>query len=187
MGRHGAEALLAAAQARGRAPSGRLRVLTHCNTGSLATAAYGTALGVIRALHEAGQLEHAYCCETRPYNQARAAQAALGGRQRLGAGRVGCSASLVGCEGVAANAGATLEQAASAHRAASLCTPRHTQPKQGARLTAYELVHDGLPATLICDSAAAALMAEGKVDAVVVGADRIAANGDTGGWVGGRP
>lgn len=51
---------------------------------------------------------------------------------------------------------------------------------QGARLTAYELVHDGLPATLICDSAAAALMAAGRVDAVVVGADRIAANGDTG-------
>lgn len=56
-------------------------------------------------------------------------------------------------------------------------------PPQGARLTAYELVHDGLPATLICDSAAAALMAAGNVDAVVVGADRIAANGDTGGWV----
>lgn len=60
---------------------------------------------------------------------------------------------------------------------------------QGARLTAYELVHDGLPSTLICDSAAAALMAQGKVDAVVVGADRIAANGDTGGqllsWRGG--
>ena len=43
-------------------------------------------------------------------------------------------------------------------------------------------MHDGLPSTLICDSAAAALMAQGKVDAVVVGADRIAANGDTGGW-----
>lgn len=69
MGAHGAAALLAAAQARGRAADGRLRVLTHCNTGSLATAAYGTALGVIRALHEQGQLEHAYCCETRPYNQ----------------------------------------------------------------------------------------------------------------------
>ena len=71
MGRHGAAALLAAAQARGRARGGRLRVLTHCNTGSLATAAYGTALGVIRALHEQGQLDHAYCCETRPYNQVR--------------------------------------------------------------------------------------------------------------------
>jgi methylthioribose-1-phosphate isomerase len=44
-------------------------VLTHCNTGSLATAAYGTALGIIRALHDAGALEHAYCTETRPYNQ----------------------------------------------------------------------------------------------------------------------
>ncbi|KAL4457683.1 hypothetical protein ABPG75_012548 [Micractinium tetrahymenae] len=123
MGAHGAAALLAAAQARGRAADGRLRVLTHCNTGSLATAAYGTALGVIRALHEQGRLEHAYCCETRPYNQ-------------------------------------------------------------GARLTAYELAHDGLPSTLICDSAAAALMAAGKVDAVVVGADRIAANGDTANKIG---
>ncbi|KAL4857971.1 Methylthioribose kinase 1 [Chlorella vulgaris] len=123
MGRHGSDALLAASQARGRASSGRVSVLTHCNTGSLATAAYGTALGVIRALHEQGKLEHAYCCETRPYNQ-------------------------------------------------------------GARLTAYELVHDGIPSTLICDSAAAALMAAGKVDAVVVGADRIAANGDTANKIG---
>ena len=47
----------------------RLRVLTHCNTGALATAAYGTALGVVRALAERGQLERAYCTETRPYNQ----------------------------------------------------------------------------------------------------------------------
>jgi len=123
MGKHGAAALLAAAQSRGRATNGKLRVLTHCNTGSLATAAYGTALGVIRALHEQGHLEHAYCTETRPYNQ-------------------------------------------------------------GARLTAFELVTDGLPSTLICDSAAAALMAEGKVDAVVVGADRIAANGDTANKIG---
>merc|ERR1712153_267609 len=48
---------------------GQVKVLTHCNTGSLATARYGTALGVIRALHEMGSLEHAYCTETRPYNQ----------------------------------------------------------------------------------------------------------------------
>ena len=48
---------------------GKLRVLTHCNTGSLATAGWGTALGVIRTLHERGLLEHAYCTETRPYNQ----------------------------------------------------------------------------------------------------------------------
>ena len=65
MGELGAEALLEAAEA----PSGKLRVLTHCNTGSLATAAYGTALGVVRSLHAQGRLEHAYCTETRPYNQ----------------------------------------------------------------------------------------------------------------------
>ena len=54
----------------------------------------------------------------------------------------------------------------------------------GSRLTAYELVHDGLPATLIADSAAASLMAAGRVDAVVVGADRVAANGDTANKIG---
>lgn len=123
MGKHGADALVAAAQARGRAGNGKVRVLTHCNTGSLATASFGTALGVIRSLHESGRLDHAFCTETRPYNQ-------------------------------------------------------------GARLTAFELVTDGLPATLICDSAAAALMGEGRVDAVVVGADRIAANGDTANKIG---
>jgi 5-methylthioribose kinase len=125
MGAHGATALLAAAAARGRpaAPGGGLCVLTHCNTGALATAAFGTALGVVRALAAEGRLERCFCTETRPYNQ-------------------------------------------------------------GARLTAYELAADGLPATLVVDSAAAALMAAGRVDAVVVGADRVAANGDTANKIG---
>ncbi|MBA0756891.1 hypothetical protein Gotri_020032 [Gossypium trilobum] len=96
----------------------RFSVLTHCNTGSLATAGYGTALGVIRALHAEGVLERAHCTETRPFNQ-------------------------------------------------------------GSRLTAFELVHDKIPATLIADSAAAALMKEIRLSAVIVGADRVAANGDT--------
>ncbi|XVE97882.1 hypothetical protein REPUB_Repub03eG0056900 [Reevesia pubescens] len=96
--------------------SKRFSVLTHCNTGSLATAGYGTALGVIRALHAEGVLERAYCTETRPFNQ-------------------------------------------------------------GSRLTAFELVHEKIPATLIADSAAAALMKEGRVSAVIVGADRVSANG----------
>lgn len=100
-----------------------LSVLTHCNTGSLATAGYGTALGVIRALHGEGVLERAYCTETRPFNQ-------------------------------------------------------------GSRLTAFELVHEKIPATLIADSAAAALMKAGRVDAVVVGADRVASNGDTANKIG---
>ena len=68
LGRLGAEAILAELEARGRGGAG-VRVLTHCNTGSLATAGYGTALGVVRALAEAGRLERAYCTETRPYNQ----------------------------------------------------------------------------------------------------------------------
>ncbi|KAK4774472.1 hypothetical protein SAY86_009407 [Trapa natans] len=106
-----------------RESSEKLSVLTHCNTGSLATAGYGTALGVIRALHSEGSLERAYCTETRPFNQ-------------------------------------------------------------GSRLTAYELVHDNIPATLIADSAAAALMKSGKVDAIIVGADRVAANGDTANKIG---
>ncbi|EXJ71052.1 S-methyl-5-thioribose-1-phosphate isomerase [Cladophialophora psammophila CBS 110553] len=100
-------------------------ILTHCNTGSLATAGYGTALGVIRSLRAADMLTRAYCSETRPYNQ-------------------------------------------------------------GSRLTAYELVHDEIPATLITDSMACALMErEGDhLAAVVVGADRVAANGDTANKIG---
>ncbi|XP_021902049.1 methylthioribose-1-phosphate isomerase [Carica papaya] len=103
--------------------SQQLSILTHCNTGSLATAGYGTALGVIRAVHAEGALKRAYCTETRPFNQ-------------------------------------------------------------GSRLTAFELVHDNIPATLIADSAAAALMKNGRVDAVIVGADRVAANGDTANKIG---
>lgn len=101
----------------------KLRVLTHCNTGSLATAGYGTALGVIRALHEQGLIEHVYVDETRPY-------------------------------------------------------------LQGSRLTAFELQQEGIPYSVQVDSAAAYLMKHEKVDLVVVGADRIAANGDTANKVG---
>lgn len=100
-----------------------VRILTHCNTGSLATAGYGTALGVIRTLFAIKRLEHVYCTETRPYNQ-------------------------------------------------------------GARLTAYELVHDKIPATLIVDSMVAAVMKHRNISAVVVGADRVAANGDTANKIG---
>ncbi|XP_066128106.1 methylthioribose-1-phosphate isomerase isoform X2 [Saccopteryx bilineata] len=101
------------------APEGsKVTVLTHCNTGALATAGYGTALGVIRSLHNLGRLKHVFCTETRPYNQ-------------------------------------------------------------GARLTAFELVYEQIPATLITDSMAAAAMAHRDVSAVVVGADRVVANGDT--------
>jgi methylthioribose-1-phosphate isomerase len=98
----------------------KFKVLTHCNTGSLATAGYGTALGVIRSLHAAGVLEHAFCTETRPYNQ-------------------------------------------------------------GSRLTAYELVFEQIPSTLITDSMASALFKKerGMIRAVIVGADRVAKNGDT--------
>lgn len=103
--------------------SKKISVLTHCNTGSLATAGYGTALGVIRALHAKGVLERAYCTETRPFNQ-------------------------------------------------------------GSRLTAFELVYEKITATLIADSAAAALMKAGRVNAVIVGADRVAANGDTANKIG---
>lgn len=100
-------------------------VLTHCNTGSLATAGYGTALGVIRSLHEQQLLNTAYCTETRPYNQ-------------------------------------------------------------GSRLTALELVHDKIPAVLVTDSMVGTLMSskQRQIDAVVVGADRVTANGDTANKVG---
>lgn len=117
IGRYGAEKII---EITGK---DRVKVLTICNTGSLATAGYGTALGVIRSLREMGKLEHVYACETRPYNQ-------------------------------------------------------------GARLTAFEIVQDNLPGTLIADSMASYLMATSGVDCVVVGADRVAANGDTANKIG---
>ena len=98
-------------------------VLTHCNTGALATGGYGTALGVVRAGFAAGRIVHVYVDETRPW-------------------------------------------------------------LQGARLTVWELVQEGIPATLIADSAAAYLMQQGRVAWVIVGADRIAANGDTANKIG---
>lgn len=112
MGEHGAELL----------PPDAV-VLTHCNTGSLATAGYGTALGVIRAAREQGKLRHVYATETRPL-------------------------------------------------------------LQGARLTAWELQHDGIPATLIADGAAGSLIQRGLIACVIVGADRIARNGDTANKIG---
>ncbi|MGH8474797.1 MAG: S-methyl-5-thioribose-1-phosphate isomerase [Methylococcales bacterium] len=102
--------------------AGTCGVLTHCNTGSLATGGYGTALGVIRASFRKG-LERIYATETRPWNQ-------------------------------------------------------------GARLTLWELQCDGIPATLIADSAAATIMQKGQVQWVIVGADRIAANGDVANKIG---
>ena len=98
-------------------------VLTHCNTGALATAGYGTALGVIRAGWEGGKQLQVFATETRPF-------------------------------------------------------------LQGARLTAWELVRLGIPATLIVDSSAGLLMRRGEVDCVIVGADRIAANGDVANKIG---
>jgi methylthioribose-1-phosphate isomerase len=99
----------------------RARVMTHCNAGALATAGYGTALGVIRSSKHKNITVIAN--ETRPY-------------------------------------------------------------LQGARLTAYELVQEGIPCTLITDSTAGHLMSKGEVDVVVVGADRIAANGDVANKIG---
>jgi methylthioribose-1-phosphate isomerase len=99
------------------------RILTHCNAGALATAGYGTALGVIRGAVEQGKTVVVFADETRPF-------------------------------------------------------------LQGARLTAWELVRDGIHTTVITDNMAGALMRQGKVNFVVVGADRIAANGDTANKIG---
>ena len=99
------------------------RILTHCNAGALATAGYGTALGVVRAAVEAGRRVHVFAGETRPV-------------------------------------------------------------LQGARLTAWELVRDGIETTVITDGMAASLMAQRRVDLVIVGADRIAANGDVANKIG---
>ena len=99
------------------------RILTHCNAGALATAGYGTALGVIRGAVEKGKHVVVFADETRPF-------------------------------------------------------------LQGARLTAWELVRDGIQTTVITDNMSGALMRQGRVDLVVVGADRIAANGDTANKIG---
>jgi len=123
IGRFGAEWILGNAEVGEGEVKGRVAVLTHCNTGSLATAGYGTALGIIRSLHSGSNLTHTYCTETRPYNQ-------------------------------------------------------------GSRLTAFELVHDKIPATLITDSMASSLMSLKSIAAVIVGADRVAANGDTANKIG---
>ncbi len=99
------------------------RVLTHCNAGALATSAYGTALGVLRAAVEAGKQIEVYADETRPL-------------------------------------------------------------LQGARLTAWELAEDGIPLTLITDNMAGYLMSLGRIDCVIVGADRISSNGDVANKIG---
>ena len=87
IGHHGAARILSAA---GDSPAEGAVVLTHCNTGSLATAGYGTALGIIRALHEQGRLVHVYCTETRPYNQVQCLN------ELLACGRQGLSLPLAG-------------------------------------------------------------------------------------------
>jgi methylthioribose-1-phosphate isomerase len=102
---------------------GPCAVLTHCNTGSLATGGYGTALGVIRTAYAAGKLTRVYADETRPW-------------------------------------------------------------LQGARLTAWELVQDGIPVEVVVEGAAASLMRRGEVRWVIVGADRVAANGDVANKIG---
>src|ERR687897_2722000 len=112
MGEHGA----------GLVPDGA-RVLTHCNAGALATAGFGTAIGVIRAAVEQGKKIAVFADETRPF-------------------------------------------------------------LQGARLTAWELVREGINTTVITESMAGPLMRAGEIDIVVVGADRIAANGDTANKIG---
>jgi methylthioribose-1-phosphate isomerase len=112
MGKHGAALMPASGS-----------VLTHCNAGALATAGYGTALGVIRAAVEQGKKIHVYADETRPF-------------------------------------------------------------LQGSRLTAWELVKDGIPTTVISDNMSGAIMRQGKIGAVIVGADRIAANGDVANKIG---
>ena len=99
------------------------RILTHCNAGSLACVDYGTAIGVIRAAHEAGRGVSVWVDETRPV-------------------------------------------------------------LQGSRLTAWELGRLGIPATILVDGAAGSVMARGEVDCVIVGADRIAANGDVANKIG---
>jgi methylthioribose-1-phosphate isomerase len=105
------------------ASAAKLKILTHCNAGALATAGYGTALGVIRSLHSKGKVANVIVDETRPY-------------------------------------------------------------LQGARLTAWELYREEIPFFVISDNMSGYFMSKGMVDIVVVGADRVAANGDTANKIG---
>lgn len=107
-------------------PGGMLRLLTHCNTGALVSGGHGTALGVVRAVHQAGELRRLWVDETRPL-------------------------------------------------------------LQGARLTAYEAAREGMAYSVLTDNAAGALFAAGEVDAVLIGADRIAADGSVANKVGSYP
>ncbi|MCJ1461812.1 Isopentenyl-diphosphate delta-isomerase 2 [Pseudocyphellaria aurata] len=195
MAQHGASSIKSAAQG-SASRQDTLRILTHCNTGSLATAGYGTALGIVRALHEQGGLDHVYCTESRPFNQGAATGYALSlsdkSSPRVSAPQTAnCNAhEITACKSACRNDSAESPHAGHVHAIkAPFCRMACWQLDQsvlhaGSRLTAYELVHDGIPATLVIDSAASALMAAGRVDAIVVGADRVAANGDTANKIG---
>lgn len=117
IGEHGAQLI------EERVPTGPIHVLTHCNTGALASGGHGTALGIVRTLVARGREVHVWVDETRPW-------------------------------------------------------------LQGARLTAWELATEGIPCTLIVDSAAAVVLSAGRVDAIAVGCDRVARNGDVANKVG---
>lgn len=117
LSRHGADWILA------HVPQEKVRVVTHCNSGALATSAWGTGYGIIHELHQRGRLGLVYVDETRPL-------------------------------------------------------------LQGARLTSWELLHDGIEHVVQADSAAASTILRGLVDVAIIGADRIAANGDTANKVG---
>lgn len=165
-----------------------MTVLTHCNTGSLATAGYGTALGVVRALHDMGKLEHCYACETRPYNQGvRVIEVLVLWCRCQRVREVGLVWHDKAADQTSPFSCLLLVQVQTLPHAPTAFIPLsldNNHNNTGARLTAFELVHDGLPATLLVDSAAATAMAQGKIDAVVVGADRVVANGDTANKIG---
>ncbi|EIN11878.1 eukaryotic translation initiation factor 2B [Punctularia strigosozonata HHB-11173 SS5] len=122
MGKHGATWLIEQVESAGSSGEG-LNVMTVCNTGSLATSGYGTALGLITRLYETGKLNRAYFTQSTPYHQ-------------------------------------------------------------GSRLTALELKTLGIPSTMVCDSMVGSLFQHHRIDGIAVGADRIAANGDTANKIG---
>ncbi|GFY86133.1 NagB/RpiA/CoA transferase-like superfamily protein [Actinidia rufa] len=157
-----------------------LSILTHCNTGSLATTGYGTALRVIRALHDAGVLERAYCTETSPFNQW---LHATGHRVVYREFHPAITCLRFSCR-LDEHQMLKDELEFTILKGKLECGYAHCCFKANIDFgiqtdRAFELVHDNIPATLIADSAAAALMKARRVDGVIVGADRVAANGDT--------
>jgi methylthioribose-1-phosphate isomerase len=167
MGRHGAQLVPQEAT-----------ILTHCNAGGLATAGYGTALGVVRGAVEAGKRIRVLADETRPFLQGSRLTAWELMRDDIDTTLITDNMAGALATGGYGTALGVVRGAVAAGKKIRVLADETRPFLQGSRLTAWELMQDDIDTTLITDSMAGALMRAGEVDLVVVGSDRIAANGD---------